>query len=115
MYMSETGVKRIRRSPQERANEINALIEKQTQTIAELEEKKKSAAAAIDEKIASVQNRIKELEAKKVAILSPKAARKPRRTKKQKIQEILKEAQKQGMKPEEIAERLGMSLSEDKA
>ena len=87
--MSETRQKRIRRSPQERAAEMDGLIEKQNQLI-------------------------KELESKKNGILSPKTAKKPRRTKKQKIQEILKEAQKQGMKPEEIAERLGLSPEEQR-
>lgn len=112
--MSETRQKRIRRSPQERAAEMDGLIEKQNQLIKDLEERKKAAIANIDEKIAAVQARIKELESKKNGILSPKTAKKPRRTKKQKIQEILKEAQKQGMKPEEIAERLGLSPEEQR-
>ena len=60
----------------------------------------------------AAQERIKVLEGKKQEILAPKPPRKPRKTKKQKIQEILKEAQKNGMKPEEIAEKLGINLSE---
>ena len=112
--MSEPRLKRIRRSPQERADELNMLVEKQTKQIAELEERKKASAAAFDEKIAATRARIKELEEKKTAILSPKVSRMPRKTKKQKMQELLKEAQKHGMKPEEIAKRLGLSLEESK-
>lgn len=110
--MSEIRQKRIRRSPQERADEIDELIRKQNQQIEDLEERKRTAIANIDEKIAAVQARIQELEAKKKGILAPRAPRKPRKTKKQKIQEILKAAQKQGMKPEEIAERLGLKAEE---
>ena len=36
--MTEPRLKRIRRSPQERADELNMLVEKQTKQIAELEE-----------------------------------------------------------------------------
>lgn len=113
--MPESRLKRIRRSPQERAAELDALLEKQAQLIADLEEKKKAAAASYDEKIAAVRLRIKELEEKKRTILSPKPSKKPRKTKKQKMQDILKEAQKSGMKPEEIAQRLGISLGETKS
>ena len=112
ILMSENGTKRIRRTPEERIAEIDAKIGAVNQSIEELEAKKHAAAASFDEKIAAAQERIKGLEAKKQEILSPKPPRKPRKTKKQKIQEILKEAQKSGMKPEEIAERLGVSLSE---
>jgi len=114
MIMTEPRLKRIRRSPQERVAELDALMEKQTQLIADLEERKRGAIASFDEKIAGARARIKELEAKKTNILSPKPARKPRKTKKQKMQDILKEAQKHGMKPEEIAERLGITLEETK-
>lgn len=68
--------------------------------------------ASFDDKVAAAEKRIKSLEAKKSEILAPKPPRKPRKTKKQKIQEILKEAQKKGLKPEEIAERLGISIQE---
>ena len=112
ILMSENVTKRIRRTPEERIAEIDAKIGAVNQSIEELEAKKHAAAASFDEKIAAAQERIKGLEAKKQEILSPKPPRKPRKTKKQKIQEILKEAQKSGMKPEEIAERLGVSLSE---
>ena len=110
--MAETENKRPRRTPQERAAEVDSKIEKLNQSITEIEAKKQAVVAEYDTKIAAAQERIKALESKKQEILAPKPPRKPRKTKKQKIQEILKEAQKSGMKPEEIAERLGIHLSE---
>ncbi len=109
--MSEAEKKRIRRSPEQRAAELDDKMKELTASIAELEEKKQAEIAAIDEKIASVQARIKALEEKKAGILAPKK-RKPRRTKKQKLEAILKEAQKAGLKPEDIAERLGVTIEE---
>ena len=55
-----------------------------------------------------------DLESKKAAILAPKpkTKRKPRKTKKQMIQNIMRQAQKAGMKPQEIAERLGLPIEE---
>lgn len=110
--MSDSNAKRVRRTPEERIAEVDAKIEILNQSIADLESKKQASLTSFDEKIAAVQERIKGLESKKQEILTPKPRRKPRKTKKQKIQEILKEAQKSGMKPEEIAERLGIHLSE---
>ena len=52
------------------------------------------------------------LDKQKAAILAPKPPRKPRKTKKQKIQDLMKQAQKSGLKPEEIAERLGLTMNE---
>ena len=110
--MSDSNTKRVRRTPEERIAEVDAKIEILNQSIVDLETKKQASMTSFDEKIAAVQERIKGLESKKQEILTPKPPRKPRKTKKQKIQEILKEAQKSGMKPEEIAERLGINLSE---
>ena len=110
--MSDSNTKRVRRTPEERIAEVDAKIEILNQSIADLETKKQASMTSFDEKIAAVQERIKGLESKKQEILTPKPPRKPRKTKKQKIKEILKEAQKSGMKPEEIAERLGINLSE---
>lgn len=110
--MSDSGTKRTRRTTEERVAEIDAKIENINQSIADLESKKQAAIASFDEKVAAAEKRIKTLEAKKSEILAPKPPRKPRKTKKQKIQEILKEAQKKGLKPEEIAERLGISIQE---
>ena len=109
--MSEAEKKRVRRSAEHRAAETDAKIAELHTSVEQLETKKK-AAAAFDEKIASVQARIKALEAKKAEILAPKK-RKPRKTKKQKLEAILKQAQKAGLKPEEIAERLGVTLEND--
>lgn len=44
-------------------------------------------------------------------MLSPKK-RKPRKSKAERIRELVKQAQKSGMKLDEIAEKLGMPLSE---
>lgn len=112
MSTPETEKKRTRRSVEERAAEVEAKIEAVNHAIAELEAKKQVAIASYDEKIAVAQERIQSLESKKAAILAPKpkTKRKPRKTKKQMIQDIMKQAQKAGMKPQEIAERLGLSL-----
>ena len=52
------------------------------------------------------------MEQRKKEILAPKPPRKPRKTKKQKIAEIVKQAQKSGMKPEQIAEALGVNIED---
>ena len=54
-----------------------------------------------------------QLEQQKKDILAPKPPRKPRKTKKQKIQELIQSASKSGLKPEEIAERLGLAQTEE--
>ena len=80
------------------------------QSINELEEKKKTVVEEYDAKITAAKERIKSLEAKKQEILAPKASRKPRKTKKQKIQEIVKLAMKNGMSVEEIAGQLHVEV-----
>lgn len=110
--MSETEKKRVRRSPEQRAAELDAKIAELSASIEQLQAKKQAAAAVFDEKIASVQGRIKAMEDKKAEILAPKK-RKPRRTKKQKLESILKQAQKAGLKPEDIAARLGVTLEQE--
>ena len=95
--MAELENKRIRRTPQERAAELESKIEKAKESSA---------------KIAAVQDRIKALETKKQEILAPKPPRKPRKTKKQKIQEIVKLAMKNGMSVEEIAGQLNVEVSD---
>ena len=107
--MAEENAKRPRRTPQERASEIDEKIAMINNSIEELESKKQAAVTSFDEKIAAAQEKIKVLEGKKADILNPKP---PRKTKKQKIQEIMKRAQKNGMKPEEIAERLGIAMED---
>ena len=107
--MAEAENKRQRRTPQERANELDEKITKINQSINELEEKKKTV-EEYDAKITAAKERIKSLEAKKQEILAPKAPRKPRKTKKQKIQEIVKLAMKNGMSVEEIAGQLHVEV-----
>lgn len=83
--------------------------EKQIQAI---EVKKQETITSFDERIKKVQRRIKGLDKQKAEILAPKPPRKPRKTKKEKIQDLMKQAQKAGLKPEEIAERLGLTIQE---
>ena len=66
-----------------------------------------------DTKVATVKERIEALERKKMEILAPKPPRKPRKTKRQKIQELIQTASKSGLKPEEIAARLGLAQTEE--
>lgn len=114
MSIPETEKKRTRRSVEERIAEVDAKIEVVNQSIAELEAKKQAAIASYDGKIGAAQERIQSLKSKKAAILAPKPKikRKPWKTKKQMIQDIMKQAQKAGMKPQEIAERLGLPIEE---
>ena len=112
ILMSETETKRIRRTTEERIAEVNAKIQELNGQIQSLEEKKQEAITAYNDRIAKVMDRIKGLEKQKAAILAPKPPRKPRKTKKEKIQDLMKQAQKAGLKPEEIAERLGLTIQE---
>ena len=102
--MAEAENKRQRRTPQERANELDEKITKINQSINELEEKKKTVVEEYDAKITAAKERIKSLEAKKQEILAPKAPRK------QKIQEIVKLAMKNGMSVEEVASQLHVEV-----
>ena len=63
--MAEAENKRQRRTPQERANELDEKITKINQSINELEEKKKTVVEEYDAKITAAKERIKSLEAKK--------------------------------------------------
>ena len=95
---------------EERIAEIDSKIQELSNQIQVIEDKKQKAVAAFDDRIAKVQARIEGLNKQKTDILSPKPPRKPRKTKKQKIQDLIKQAQKAGLKPEEIAERLGLKV-----
>ncbi len=110
--MPEGENKRIRRTPQQIAEAIDVQIEELKGSIPKYEEKKKAAIAEYDKKIGSIHNKIKALEEKKKTVLMPKSERKPRQTKKRKIENLLKQAQKAGMKPEDIAARLGLNVEE---
>ena len=103
--------KRVRRTPQQMAQDLDAQMEKLNASIAELEEKKTASAAVFDGKIAAVREKIKKLEAKKKDVLAPKK-RKTRKTKAQQIKDLVRKAQKAGLKPDEIASRLGVSIEE---
>lgn len=105
--MTQAEKKRSRRVPQERANELDEKITKINQSINQLEEKKKAFLEECNAKITAAKERIKSLEAKKQDILAPKP---PRKTKKQKIQEIVKMAMKNGMSVEEIAGQLHVEV-----
>ena len=110
--MSDTVNIRVCRTIEERIAEIDAKIEECGKQIKVIEAKKQEAIAVFDGRISKVQGKIKELDKQKAAILAPKPPRKPRKTKKQKIQDLMKQAQKVGLKPEEIAERLGITVQE---
>lgn len=111
--MEEQKVRRPRRTAQQKADEINAKIEKLNQDIEGIEAKRAAAMQDFDTKVAAVKERIDALAQQKAELLAPKPPRKPRRTKKQKIQEIIQRANKAGLKPEEIAERLGLDQTEE--
>lgn len=80
--MSEEVKKRIRRSPEE-------------------------IAAEIDDKIAAHKDAIKKLEQRKAEVLAPK---KPRMTKAQKMKLVIDKAKESGMSVDEIAEKLGVTF-----
>ena len=103
--------KRVRRTPQQIAQDLDEQMEKLNASIAELEEKKAASAAVFDGKIDAVKEKIKKLEARKKDVLAPKK-RKVRKTKAQQIKDLVRKAQKAGLKPDEIASRLGISMEE---
>ena len=102
-----------RRTPQQMAEAVDSKIEKLNQELESLAAKRDAANEDFDKKETAVKERIAALEQKKKDILAPKPPRKPRKTKKQKIQDLIKSASKAGLKPEEIAQRLGLDQPED--
>jgi hypothetical protein len=110
--MEEQKAKRIRRTPEQMVEGFDAKIQELTQDIDSLEAKREAANQEFDRKIEHVKGKIAALEQRKKDILAPKAARKPRKTKKQKMAALLKQVQKSGMKPEQIAEALGLNLDD---
>lgn len=110
--MAGTEQKRTRRTAEERAAEVDIKIQTLEETIVALEKKKQLAITTYDEKIAVQQQKIEAYKAQKEKILKPKSPKRQRKTKKQKMADLLKQAQKSGMKPEEIAEKLGITLVE---
>lgn len=111
--MEEQKVRRPRRTAEQKAAEIDAKIQRLNENLEDIEVKRTAANQEFDAKAASVKERIAALEQQKKDILAPKPPRKPRKTKKQKIQELIQSASKSGLKPEEIAERLGLAQTEE--
>ena len=111
--MEEQKVRRPRRTAEQRAADIDAKIQKLNEDLEGVEAKRAAAMQEFDAKAASVKERIAALEQQKKEILAPKPTRRPRKTKKQKIQELIQSASKSGLKPEEIAERLGLAQTEE--
>lgn len=107
--MENTQAKRIRRTPQQIADDIDVKIQGLQESIDSIEAKKESAIAEFDAKIETVKQKIASLEDKKKSVLAPPKPRKPRLTKKQKMAALLKKAEQAGMKPEEMAEKLGLN------
>ena len=72
--------------------------------------KKAASAAVFDGKIAAVKEKIKSWRPGKGRAGPQK--RKVRKTKAQQIKDLVRKAQKAGLKPDEIASRLGISMEE---
>lgn len=102
--------KRVRRTSQQIAEDLNSEIAALHQTIAEIEDKKADSAAEFDAKIAKVEAKITALQQKQKDLLTPKKHPR-RRSKAEQIKDLVKQAQKSGMKLEEIADKLGCELT----
>ena len=102
--------RRTRRTPQQLVEALEVESTMLAQSIEELERKKMEMVSAYDTKISKIRDKIKTIEKKKKSLMETPKARKPRKTKKEKIQAIMKQAQKVGMQPEEIAQRLGIEM-----
>jgi len=110
--MDEQGAMRKRRTPEERAAMLDAKIEALQQSITKYEEQKNAAIKEFGNKITAVNAKVEALEQKKKDILTPKPPkiRKPRKTKKQKTEEVIRKALKSGLSLDEIAERLDLEI-----
>ena len=97
-----------RRPVEERIAEIDGKIQKLNDEISSVKAKKENLISSYDQKIANGVARIKDLEKKKEAILNPKP-RARRKTKKQKMNELLQQALKSGLSPEDLADKLGLT------
>lgn len=103
--------KRVRRTAEQIAADIDAQIEQLTESIGGIEEKKADACAEFDRRIDAVREKIAKLEERKKALFTPKK-RKPRKKKADQIKELIRQAQKSGMKLDEIADKLGVEIGE---
>ena len=103
--------KRVRRTPEQIAADLDVQIEKLKDSILELENKK--AAILLSNSVADAAFLFSnsKMEAKKKDVLTPKK-RKPRKSKADQIKLLVRQAQKSGMKLDEIADKLGMALPE---
>lgn len=109
--MDEQMKKRVRRTPEQLAAGFDEKIAKLNQDLAANENKREAAMQSFDRKATEINAKIEEYIKRKEAVLAPKPRRKPRKTKKQKIDEIVKLAVKSGLKPDEVAEKLGIDVS----
>ena len=103
--------KRVRRTAEQIAADLDAQVEQLMGSIDGIEEKKAAACAEYDRKIDSVREKIAKLEERKKALFTPKK-RKPRKKKADQIKELIRQAQKSGMKLDEIADKLGVEIAE---
>lgn len=114
--MEEQVKKRVRRTPEQIAAEIDAKIATLEQSLLDNDKKRDEAIQEVEQKNseikAKITAKIESLQKQKAKVLTPKPPRKPRKTKKQKIDEIVKKAAKSGLKPAEIAEKLGIEVSD---
>ncbi len=101
--------KRVRRTAQQRAEDMIGEIAHLEEVLEKQTEKKRAAMEEFDARIASTQKKIRALQKKRADLLNPKSKQ---RTKRQKIQDLVKQAQKSGLKPDEIAARLGLPTEE---
>lgn len=110
--MEKQAKKRVRRTPEQIAAEIDAKIAKLDQSLLNNDKKRDEVIQGFEQKSSEIKAKIESLQKQKAEVLAPKQPRKPRKTKKQKIDEIVKQAAKSGLKPAEIAERLGIEVSD---
>ena len=103
--------KRVRRTSEQIAADLDKQIAELNESIQEVEAKKAEAAEKFDAKIASINENIRKLQNRKQELLTPKK-RAPRKTKAQQIKTLVTKAQKSGLKLNEIAEKLGVSIEE---
>lgn len=110
--MEEQVKKRVRRTPEQIAAAIDAKIAKLEQSLLDNDKKRDEVIQGFEQKASEIKAKIEDMQKQKEQALAPKQPRKPRKTKKQQIDEIVKKAAKSGLKPAEIAEKLGIDVSD---
>lgn len=101
--------KRVRRTSAQIAADLDIEMKALEDSIQEIEAKKIACIAEYDQKIAGVHDKIAKLKERQKTLLTPKK-RQPRRSKAEQIKDLVKQAQKSGMKLDEIASKLGVEL-----